>query len=216
MGHPWVIKRLRAFRSVSYMLQPPNGDIHRSFASHSELDLLPVHHTRRLTRKLQPLTITINVLSAASDVIIAAALVIALLRSKTGFKEYVCFTAEHGTCSYISRTDTVIMRLVSLLVVVGFLSLTSLKILFFVNTGLATSLCAIGSMVAVSTDSTTPLVQLTPYSLLFDLTLWSMPCSTSASDDVRLTLYYPEQLLIYLPFSLRQLLACQPQLTQES
>ncbi|KAK7460660.1 hypothetical protein VKT23_009375 [Stygiomarasmius scandens] len=63
------------------------------------------------------LTMTINVLSAAADVVIAVALCFLLQKSRTGF----------------TRTDTIINKL----------------ILFVVNTGLATSLCAVASLISL-------------------------------------------------------------------
>ncbi|KAJ3755985.1 hypothetical protein EV360DRAFT_85381 [Lentinula raphanica] len=63
------------------------------------------------------LTLSINALSTAADVIIAASLCFLLMQSKTGFK----------------HSDTLINRL----------------IVFSVNTGLATSICAVASLVSV-------------------------------------------------------------------
>ncbi|KAH8806861.1 hypothetical protein DL96DRAFT_1717543 [Flagelloscypha sp. PMI_526] len=68
--------------------------------------------------KLTPLTITINVLSATTDVLIAGSLIYNLLSSRTGFKQ----------------TNTVITKL----------------IVFFINTGLATSVFALGSTIALA------------------------------------------------------------------
>ncbi|KAH8829263.1 hypothetical protein DL96DRAFT_1040808 [Flagelloscypha sp. PMI_526] len=66
---------------------------------------------------ISPLTITINALSTAVDVLISGSLVIFLALSRTGFRQ----------------TDSVISKL----------------ILFFVNTGLVTSLCAVASIIAL-------------------------------------------------------------------
>ncbi|ESK91524.1 hypothetical protein Moror_2603 [Moniliophthora roreri MCA 2997] len=66
---------------------------------------------------INPLTISINALSAAADVLIAASLCITLYRAKTGFK----------------RTDTTI----------------SILITFSANTGLATSMCAMASLISL-------------------------------------------------------------------
>ncbi|KAJ3968544.1 hypothetical protein EV361DRAFT_411713 [Lentinula raphanica] len=63
------------------------------------------------------LTLSINALSTAADVIIAASLCFLLMQSKTGFK----------------HSDTLINRL----------------IVFSVNTGLATSICAVASLVSL-------------------------------------------------------------------
>ncbi|KAJ3841279.1 hypothetical protein F5878DRAFT_658646 [Lentinula raphanica] len=67
------------------------------------------------------LTLSINALSTAADVIIAASLCFLLMQSKTGFK----------------HSDTLINRL----------------IVFSVNTGLATSICAVASLLIASPNS---------------------------------------------------------------
>ncbi|KAF9260385.1 hypothetical protein L218DRAFT_907304 [Marasmius fiardii PR-910] len=67
--------------------------------------------------KINPLTISINALSAAADVLIAAILCFLLARSKTGFR----------------RTDTMISKLIN----------------FTANTGLATSVCALASLISL-------------------------------------------------------------------
>jgi len=66
---------------------------------------------------ISPLAISINAVSTAADVFIAATLVSLLQRSRTGFR----------------RSDTMITRL----------------IIFVVNTGVLTSICAIGSLVSL-------------------------------------------------------------------
>ncbi|KAF8903414.1 hypothetical protein CPB85DRAFT_1319994 [Mucidula mucida] len=72
---------------------------------------------------ISALTMTINALSVAADVLISLSLCIIFQRSKTGFR----------------RSDTILTKLT----------------IFFLNTGLATSMCAIGSLIslAVSPDS---------------------------------------------------------------
>ncbi|KAF6760860.1 hypothetical protein DFP72DRAFT_56129 [Ephemerocybe angulata] len=67
--------------------------------------------------ELEALSITVNALAAAGDVLIAATLCTILHRSRTGFH----------------RSDTMINRL----------------ILFSVNTGFLTSLCAVGSLISI-------------------------------------------------------------------
>ncbi|KAL0566298.1 hypothetical protein V5O48_015721 [Marasmius crinis-equi] len=67
--------------------------------------------------RINPLTISINALSAAADVLIAAVLCYLLARSKTGFK----------------RSDTMISKLIT----------------FTANTGLATSVCALASLISL-------------------------------------------------------------------
>ncbi|KAF9050854.1 hypothetical protein BDZ89DRAFT_593971 [Hymenopellis radicata] len=73
--------------------------------------------------EISALTMTINALSAATDILIAISLCLMLHKSRTGFKS----------------SDTMITRLT----------------LFFMNTGLLTSLCAVGALIslAVSPDS---------------------------------------------------------------
>uniref|UniRef100_A0A0W0FSB5 DUF6534 domain-containing protein n=1 Tax=Moniliophthora roreri TaxID=221103 RepID=A0A0W0FSB5_MONRR len=66
---------------------------------------------------INSLTISINALSAAADVLIAASLCITLYRAKTGFK----------------RSDTMISKLIN----------------FSANTGLATSMCAMASLISL-------------------------------------------------------------------
>ncbi|KAJ8075803.1 hypothetical protein PM082_021435 [Marasmius tenuissimus] len=73
--------------------------------------------------KINPLTITINALSAAADVLIAAILCYLLARSKTGFK----------------RSDSMISKLIT----------------FTANTGLATSVCALASLISLLGSPTT-------------------------------------------------------------
>jgi len=67
--------------------------------------------------RLKPLSVTVNALAAASDVLIAATLCTLLHRSRTGFH----------------RSDTMINKL----------------ILFAVNTGCFTSLCAVASLISI-------------------------------------------------------------------
>ncbi|KAG6855596.1 hypothetical protein H0H87_000391 [Tephrocybe sp. NHM501043] len=67
--------------------------------------------------EISPITISINALSTAADVIIAASLCYMLHRARTGFK----------------RSDSMINRLM----------------LFVVNTGVLTSLCAIASLISL-------------------------------------------------------------------
>ncbi|KII84151.1 hypothetical protein PLICRDRAFT_371772 [Plicaturopsis crispa FD-325 SS-3] len=72
---------------------------------------------------INPLTLSINALTAAADIIIASSLVYILLNSRTGFR----------------RSDTMITKLV----------------VFTVNTGLLTSLCAISSLIAIAVSPDT-------------------------------------------------------------
>lgn len=67
--------------------------------------------------KLWALTVTVNIMAVASDMLIAAALCILLHRSRTGYR----------------RSDSMINRL----------------ILFSVNTGIATSICAVACLISL-------------------------------------------------------------------
>lgn len=80
-------------------------------------------HTFVGLAELEALSITVNALAAAGDVLIAATLCILLHRSRTGFH----------------RSDTMINRL----------------ILFSVNTGFLTSLCAVASLISITVAGST-------------------------------------------------------------
>lgn len=73
--------------------------------------------TYRELLKINPLTITINALSTAVDILIAASLCFFLHTSRTGFK----------------RSDSIITRLM----------------VFVVNTGMLTTICAVSSLIAL-------------------------------------------------------------------
>jgi hypothetical protein len=98
----------------------------RAFTLHSLLEL----------PKIETLSKLINIFGAASDVAIAAAMVYLLRRSRTGF----------------DRSNHIINRLVSLPIRRRYISSYSpiFQVLFVVNTGLLTSVCALCSLVAVS------------------------------------------------------------------
>ncbi|KAF9050875.1 hypothetical protein BDZ89DRAFT_594735 [Hymenopellis radicata] len=67
---------------------------------------------------ISAMTMTINALSVAADVLISLSLCIIFQRSKTGFR----------------RSDTILTKLT----------------IFFLNTGLATSMCAVGSLISLA------------------------------------------------------------------
>ncbi|KAF7982623.1 hypothetical protein HWV62_27041 [Athelia sp. TMB] len=84
-------------------------------------------------------SMTINAIGAAGDVLIALVLCTMLQKSRTGFK----------------RSDTMITKLVILLRPVQQRNLNYLQILFSVNTGLLTSICAVASLVSILAAPTT-------------------------------------------------------------
>ncbi|KAK0215092.1 hypothetical protein IW262DRAFT_263373 [Armillaria fumosa] len=86
------------------------------------LALINVHNFAELAT-LKYLSISVNALAAAGDVLIAGTLCLLLHRSRTGFK----------------KSDTMINKL----------------ILFAVNTGLLTSLCAVASLISILTAPNT-------------------------------------------------------------
>jgi hypothetical protein len=86
---------------------------------------------------LKHLSMVVNVLAAAGDVLIALILCVMLHVSRTGYKKYrsVILLCVFPTlmCCIACRSDTIINRLIA----------------FSVNTGLLTSVCAVMSLVSV-------------------------------------------------------------------
>ncbi|KII84161.1 hypothetical protein PLICRDRAFT_179836 [Plicaturopsis crispa FD-325 SS-3] len=109
-------------------------------------------HTFEDLLRLNPLTLSINAITAAADVIIAASLVFLLTKSRTGFK----------------RSDTIITRLV----------------VFTVNTGLLTSVCAISSLIAIVASPDT-LIYATFYFCIGRLYANSLLATLNARKSIR-------------------------------
>ncbi|KAL1666637.1 hypothetical protein GGF50DRAFT_50267 [Schizophyllum commune] len=92
--------------------------------------------TDQIATKLNNLVTAVNSIGAGLDIIIAITMVVVLLRSRTGFKQYVLRQSHpSGTLQLIStpRTDTMITMLVA----------------YIVNSGVLTSACALGTLLAL-------------------------------------------------------------------
>ncbi|KAJ8514860.1 hypothetical protein ONZ45_g7648 [Pleurotus djamor] len=121
------------------------------------------NHTWAELGELKGLSMTVNILAAAGDALIAASLVYLLQRSRTGFKKWVHFPdLIESVLSWLITSSTFpyfppnsipvpVPRYLDFATFFGIRSDTMISrlIVFTVNTGLFTSICACASLVSI-------------------------------------------------------------------